>query len=77
MARAKKEMIASLKLVDMVIELSDARIPYSSRNPDIDGLAAGKIRMIILNKADTAEEKITSKWLEYYKKKGKMYMKRL
>ncbi len=70
MARAKKEMIASLKLVDMVIELSDARIPYSSRNPDIDGLAAGKIRMIILNKADTAEEKITSKWLEYYKEKG-------
>jgi len=70
MARAKKEMIASLKLVDMVIELSDARIPYSSRNPDIDGLASGKIRMIILNKADTAEEKITSKWLEYYKEKG-------
>lgn len=63
-------MQSNLKLVDAVVELTDARIPQSSRNPEMDRLVGAKPRMVLLNKADSADNNITAKWLEYYKKKG-------
>jgi len=59
----------SISLVDIVIELLDARIPYSSRNPDIDRLARDKYRIIILNKADLADDKKTKQWKEFFENK--------
>ena len=59
MTKAKRAMKEDVKLVDLVIELVDARAPLASRNPDIDSLAAGKGRVILLNKADLASEKQT------------------
>lgn len=70
MTKAKRQMQADIKLIDAVIELVDARIPYSSKNPDIDSLAAGKARVILLNKADLSDEKINNKFKSYYEKKG-------
>lgn len=70
MAKARRLMQEELSAVDCVIELLDARIPYSSKNPDIDQLAANKIRVIALNKADLAQEAQTMKWKEYYERKG-------
>ena len=58
MTKAKRMMQENIKLIDLVIELLDARIPLASRNPDIDQLAQNKARMIILNKADLAEDKM-------------------
>ncbi len=63
-------MREDIKLIDIVIELVDARIPLSSRNPDIDSLANGKSRLIILNKADLADSKKTSYYNDYFKDKG-------
>ena len=57
MTKAKRMMQENIKLIDLVIELVDARIPVSSRNPDIDELGRNKARLILLNKADLAEEK--------------------
>ena len=59
-----------IKLIDLVIELVDARIPISSRNPDIDELGKNKARLILLNKSDLAEEKQNDAWVEYFKNKG-------
>ena len=70
MTKAKRMMQESMKLIDIMIELVDARIPLSSRNPDIDQLAAGKYRLILLNKYDMADDQITAKWEEYFKSKG-------
>lgn len=70
MAKAKRNMIADLNLVDMVIEVVDARIPLSSRNPDVDAIVSKKPRLLVLNKKDLAEEKVTQYWLDYYKKQG-------
>ena len=70
MTRAKRQMMEDIRLVDLVIELLDARIPLSSRNPDIDEIAGGKSRLILLNKADLADPKITSQWMEYFGSKG-------
>lgn len=70
MAKAKRNMIADLNLVDMVIEVVDARIPLSSRNPDVDVIVAKKPRLVVLNKKDLAEEKVTQYWLDYYEKQG-------
>ena len=70
MTKAKRMMQENIKLIDLVIELVDARIPLSSRNPDIDQLAQNKSRMIILNKADLAEEKWNDAWEEYFRGKG-------
>ena len=55
-------MKEDMKLIDLVIELVDARVPFSSRNPDIDELAAGKARMVLLNKADLADEAKNAAW---------------
>lgn len=70
MTKAKRMMEENIKLIDLVIELLDARIPVSSKNPDIDDLAKGKSRLVILNKSDLADEKINKEWVEYYKTKG-------
>lgn len=70
MTKAKRMMQEDMKLIDLVIELVDARIPQSSRNPDIDQLGKNKARLIILNKADLADERYNEQWIRYFKKKG-------
>lgn len=70
MARTRRKIQESLKLVDAVVEIVDARIPLSSRNPEMDSLTAGKPRMVILNKADLADEAANRRWLAYFKKQG-------
>lgn len=70
MTKAKRMMQEDIKLIDIVIELVDARIPYSSKNPDIDDLARNKYRLILLNKSDLADDSVTTKWEKYYKEKG-------
>lgn len=70
MTKARRMMQENIKLIDIVIELLDARAPYSSKNPDIDNLAANKYRLIILNKTDLADPHVTTKWEEFYKNKG-------
>jgi ribosome biogenesis GTPase A len=68
-------MQENMKLVDLVIELVDARIPLSSRNPDIDWLGRNKARLILLNKADLAQERWNDAWEEYFKEKGYLVAK--
>ena len=70
MTKARRQMQEDIKLIDLVIELVDARIPLSSRNPDIDELGRQKARLILMNKADLASEKQTAAWTEYFRKKG-------
>ena len=70
MAKTKKQIIDDLKLIDIVIELLDARIPISSQNPDIGEITKGKRKIVILNKCDLADEKENKKWIEYFSKKG-------
>ena len=70
MTKAKRMMQENIKLIDLVIELVDARIPVSSRNPDIDELGKNKSRLILLNKADLAEDKWNDAWAEYFREKG-------
>ncbi len=70
MTKTRRQMAESLKLVDAVCELLDARIPMSSRNPDIDDMFSSKPRMVILNKADQADRNVTRRWKEYFKSKG-------
>lgn len=70
MTKTKRMMQEDIKLIDIVVELLDARTPLSSKNPDIDELAKGKYRLILLNKYDLADPKITAKWEEYFKEKG-------
>ncbi len=67
MAKAKREIIEKLKMVDLVIELRDARIPYSSSNPMIEDIVGNKPRLILLCKASMADQSITNEWIEYYK----------
>jgi len=66
MSRAKRKLEERLKLIDVVIELVDARIPLSSRNPDIDEILADKKRIIVLNKRDLADRRITTEWVDYF-----------
>ena len=70
MTKAKRQMQEDIKLIDLVIEIVDARVPLSSRNPDIDDLADNKARVVILNKSDLADDKITNLWITYFKSKG-------
>ncbi len=70
MLKTKKQIIEDIKLIDVVIEILDARIPVSSKNPDIQKIIANKKRIVILNKSDLAEEKETNRWVEYYRKNG-------
>lgn len=70
MTKAKRMMQENIGLIDLVIELVDARIPFSSRNPDIDELGKNKSRLILLNKSDLADPKGNQIWMDYFKKKG-------
>jgi ribosome biogenesis GTPase A len=66
MAKAKREVQEKLKLIDIVFELVDARIPMSSRNPMIDEILVNKPRIVLLNKADMADEEITKQWIAFF-----------
>ena len=70
MTKAKRMMQENIKLIDLIIEVVDARIPLSSRNPDIDELGKNKARLILLNKADLADERENEKWAAYFQEKG-------
>ena len=70
MTKAKRMMQEDIKLIDLVIELVDARVPISSRNPDIDKLAQNKARMVLLNKADLSDDRWNTAWTQYFQKKG-------
>ncbi len=70
MTKARRQMQEDLKLVDLIIELTDARIPLSGRNPDIDELGRQKYRLILLNKSDLADEKATAAWRAYFEGQG-------
>lgn len=70
MTKARRAMQEDIKLVDMVIEVVDARVPISSRNPDIDELGKNKFRLVLLNKADLADEKKNVQWQEWFRAKG-------
>lgn len=75
MTKAKRMMQEDMKLIDLVIELLDARVPFSSRNPDIDELGKHKSRIIVLNKADLADDAITAMWEQYFKNMGYFVVK--
>lgn len=70
MTKARRMMQENIKLIDIVIELVDARLPLASKNPDIDELAKGKARLILLNKADMADPKYTKIWEDWFKAQG-------
>ena len=70
MAKTKRQIIEDLKLIDVVVEILDARIPVSSQNPDVKGYAKNKKKVVILNKADLADENETKKWVKYFESNG-------
>lgn len=70
MAKTKRLIRESLSLVDIVIEILDARIPYASHNPDIERIAESKPKLILLNKASLADPEVNARWREHFKKKG-------
>ncbi len=70
MAKTRRMIAEQLKNVDAVCEILDARIPRSSRNPDVDGLTAGKPRLVVLNRADQADREATKVWAAHFKEKG-------
>ncbi len=70
MTKAKRMMQENIKLIDLVIELVDSRIPLSSRNPDIDQLAVNKSRIVLLNKSDLADPYYNKQWTAYFQEKG-------
>lgn len=70
MAKTKKQITEDLKLIDIVLELLDARIPISSQNPDLREIIGDKKKIVILNKCDLADEKENKRWIEYFKKNG-------
>ena len=70
MTKARRMMEENIKLIDLVIQLVDARVPLASRNPDIDTLGKNKARLILLNKADLADERANKLWKDYFEKQG-------
>ena len=70
MAKTRREIIEDLKLIDVVIELLDSRIPISSRNPDIEEVTKNKDRIIVLNKSDLSDKKENDKWVNHFKQNG-------
>ena len=70
MTKARRMMEENIKLIDLVIELVDARIPLASRNPDIDALGKNKFRLVLLNKSDLADEGANKLWKDYFEEKG-------
>ncbi len=70
MTKARRMMEEDIKLIDLVIELVDARLPLSSRNPDIDNIGKNKARLILLNKCDLADESKNQKWAKWFAEQG-------
>lgn len=70
MTKTKRQMKESLRLIDAVAELVDARVPYSSRNPDLPEMVGDKPRLILLNKCDMADRAVTAQWMKYYAEQG-------
>ncbi|MBQ5840966.1 MAG: hypothetical protein IIW40_03315, partial [Clostridia bacterium] len=70
MARTRRKIKESIGMVDAVVEIVDARIPLASRNPELDSLTDRKPRLVILNKADLADEAVTRRWIAYFRAKG-------
>ncbi len=70
MAKAKRLMLEDMKLIDVVVELVDARVPFSGKNPDIDGMAKGKSRVLLFNKSDMADPAVTARWKSRYEEQG-------
>lgn len=70
MTKTRRQMESDLKLVDAVCEIVDARIPVSSRNPDIDAICGTKPRIIVLNRMDLADQEATKRWIAYFRSKG-------
>lgn len=70
MAKTRRLIQDNLKLIDVVVEITDARIPFSGRNPNFDDIIKNKPRLIVMNKSDLAEEKICQEWISYYQKLG-------
>ena len=70
MAKAKRMLQENLKLIDVVVEIVDARCPMATRNPDFESLFSGKDRIIILNKADLADQSVTNAWIDFFKAQG-------
>ncbi len=70
MAKTRRLLSEQLKSVDLVIELCDARLPFSSRNPDLDQLLNGKKRILMLNKTDLADQNVTDRWLALFRREG-------
>ena len=70
MTKTRRQIEADLKHVDIVVEIIDARIPVSSRNPDIDSICAGKPRLIVLNRADQADQELNRQWAAHFRKQG-------
>lgn len=75
MTKAKRMMEENIKLIDLIIELVDARVPLSSRNPEIDNLGKNKSRLILLNKSDLADERYNDAWMNYFREKGYVVVK--
>ena len=70
MTKAKRQMQEDIKLIDLVIELVDARIPLASRNPDIDELGKNKARLILMNKSDLSDAGRNREWSDFFREKG-------
>lgn len=70
MAKTRRQIKESLKLVDAVVEIIDSRIPVSSRNPEIDALVSQKPRIVLLNKCDVADDNLTKQWISYFEQQG-------
>ncbi len=70
MAKTRRKIVEQLKLIDAVAEIVDARIPISSRNPDLKEIIGDKPHLILLNKCDMADEMATKQWIEHYKSQG-------
>jgi ribosome biogenesis GTPase A len=70
MAKTRRLLVENLKLIDVVIEILDARIPKSSQNPEIDEIVKTKPRVVVLNKADLADENLSKEWGRWYNSKG-------
>ena len=70
MTKTRRMLQENLKMIDVVVEILDARAPLASRNPDFDDLFAGKARVVLLNKSDLADSNMTKRWITYYNKRG-------
>lgn len=70
MAKTKKQIIEDLKLIDIIVEILDSRIPISSKNPDVEQYSKNKKRIVVLNKSDLADDNITKEWVQYFEEKG-------